>query len=157
MYTVVSPRGQWWAPLLFVMYINDLPALVDKGSDMYLFADDTKLYREILIEEDCQTMQDDLDKMSAWSEAWDLYFHPDKWKVIRLGGTDVAEGTYKLGDHTLQHVQCEKDIGVTIDSKLNFGEHISEKINKANSIMGIIRRTFTYLDEKFPSSVQESC
>jgi len=37
---------------------------------------------------------------------------------------------------------------VTIDSKLNFEQHTNEKINKANSIMGLIRRTFTCLDEE---------
>ena len=40
----------------------------------------------------------------------------------------------------------EKDIGVTLDSKLNFEKHINEKINKANSILGTIRRTFTYIE-----------
>ena len=40
-----------------------------------------------------------------------------------------------------------KDIGVVIDNQLNFEDHMNEKINKANSIMGLIRRTFTYIDE----------
>ena len=40
----------------------------------------------------------------------------------------------------------EKDIGVVIDDKLSFEKHISEKVNTANSIMGVIRRAFQYLD-----------
>jgi hypothetical protein len=39
-------------------------------------------------------------------------------------------------------------IGVTIDSKPNFGKHIQTKVNKANQIVGIIRRSFKYLDFK---------
>ena len=42
----------------------------------------------------------------------------------------------------------EKDLGVVIDNKLNFEKHIVEKVNKANSIMGVIRRTFEYMDDK---------
>ena len=41
---------------------------------------------------------------------------------------------------------AEKDIGVVIDNKLTFNQHISEKINKANSIMGVLRRTMEYMD-----------
>ena len=48
---------------------------------------------------------------------------------------------YKLKENgnVLQYVESEKDIGVTIDNKLTFDRHISEKVNKANSIMGLIR------------------
>ena len=54
---------------------------------------------------------------------------------------------YHLGDQELEHVFEEKDLGVVIDMDLNFEEHISPKIKKANGIMGLIRRTFCYLDE----------
>jgi hypothetical protein len=45
-------------------------------------------------------------------------------------------------------VEKEKTIVVTIDNKLNFEQHVNEKTNKANSIMGLIRRAFTCLDEE---------
>jgi hypothetical protein len=41
----------------------------------------------------------------------------------------------------------EKDIGVLVDRNLSFSKHITQTVNKANSIMGLIRRTYTYLDE----------
>jgi hypothetical protein len=53
-----------------------------------------------------------------------------------------------LSNTTLEHVEKEKDIGVTIDSKLTFEHHMNEKINKTNSTMGLIGRTFTCLDEE---------
>ena len=43
---------------------------------------------------------------------------------------------------TIITTRKEKDIGVIIDDKLTFSDHLAEKINKANSILGIIRRTF---------------
>ena len=58
-----------------------------------------------------------------------------------------AEAQYKLGDHTLSVADKEKDIGVIIDKDLTFSDHMNEKINKANRIIGLIRRSFTYLTE----------
>ena len=48
----------------------------------------------------------------------------------------------------MQEVPSEKDIGVVIDNMLNFSDHLAEKINKANKIVGLIRRTFVALDEE---------
>ena len=46
----------------------------------------------------------------------------------------------------MEKTSSEKDIGVVIDSKLSFEDHIVEKVNKANIILGVIRRSFEYLD-----------
>ena len=54
--------------------------------------------------------------------------------------------TLKDGLPPMEYVESEKDIGVVIDNKLTFNQHISEKINKANSIMGVLRRTMEYMD-----------
>ena len=64
--------------------------------------------------------------------------------MIELGGS--LNNNYYLDDHILNHTSNEKDLGVTIDVDLNFTLHIQDKINKANSIMSLIRRSFTYLD-----------
>ncbi|XP_071160820.1 uncharacterized protein [Mytilus edulis] len=56
--------------------------------------------------------------------------------------------TYDGSEITLETVQSEKDVGVTIDSKLKFDKHIQTQVNKANQLVGIIRRTFKYLDYK---------
>ena len=48
----------------------------------------------------------------------------------------------------LEQSDGEKDIGVFVDENLSFNKHIQNQVNKANSIMGLIRRTYTYLDEQ---------
>ena len=53
---------------------------------------------------------------------------------------------YTLADKELEHVFSEKDLGVTFDSELQFEEHITSKVNKANAIVGLIRRSFAFLD-----------
>jgi hypothetical protein len=60
----------------------------------------------------------------------------------------LAISLYSLVSSALESVESEKDIGVTIDSKLNFEKHIQTQVNKANQIVGIIRRSFKYLDFK---------
>ena len=53
---------------------------------------------------------------------------------------------YSLYGEKLEHVFDEKDLGVIVDMELSFNDHISAKIKKANGVMGLIRRSFSYLD-----------
>ncbi|XP_063447805.1 uncharacterized protein LOC134727358 [Mytilus trossulus] len=113
-----------------------------------MFADDTKVFRQIQTTDDSDVLQTDLSHLESWSNTWLLRFHPDKCKVLTTGKQHDNNHKYNLCNTTLEHVDKEKDIGVTIDNKLNFEQHMNEKINKANSIMGLIRRTFTCLNEE---------
>jgi hypothetical protein len=140
------PQGSVLGPLLFVLYINDLPDTV--SSYVYLFADDTKLMRKVRSSEDAKALQRDLDELEAWSNKWLLRFNPDKCHVLTIGKFENIQHTerYKLYGDELEHVFEEKDLGVHIDSELKFDEHISNKVNKANAMVGLIRRSFSYLD-----------
>ena len=144
------PQGSVLGPILFVLYINDLPDVIKNGSIPYLFADDTKIFHSIKCTQDCKDLQEDIKAMQVWSEKWLLCFHPDKCKCMRIGNTDIDLFTYKLkdSDKGMEFTKSEKDIGVVINSILSFENHIDEKVNKANSIMGVIRRTFEFLDIK---------
>ena len=92
-------------------------------------------------------LQNDLTKLLEWSDRWLLKFHPDKCTSLSINKRQDAEAQYKLGDHTFSVADKEKDIGVIIDKDLTFSDHMNEKINKANWIIGLIRRSFTYLTE----------
>ncbi len=140
------PQGSVLGPILFVIYINDLPEIVAEGTHVFLFADDTKVFREIKNTQDCETLQEDLSKMHTWTKDWLLQFHPDKCVSMRVGKAEPPLFIYSLENHNLKYSACEKDIGVHIDNQLKFGTHISMKINKANSTMGIVRRTFDFMD-----------
>ena len=69
-------QGSALEPLLFLLYINDMPQKVDSISG--LFADDTLLYRKIQTIHDSQILQDDLDKLQQWQKDWKISFNPNK-------------------------------------------------------------------------------
>ena len=153
------PQGSVLGPLLFVLFINDLPDAVT--SWCYLFADDTKVARPVACKEDALLLQRDLDELQTWSSNWLLKFHPDKCKIISVGAHENIKHChlYKIDDIEIEHVFQMKDLGVTIDADLRFDDHIHEIVKKANSMMGIIRRSFSHLDSKlfkllFPAFVR---
>ncbi|KAK2193528.1 hypothetical protein NP493_10g02012 [Ridgeia piscesae] len=116
-----------------------------------------KLFNPIYNEENCNNLQKDLTSAEKWSETSLLKFHPDKCCNMRIGPSSIRNDGYTMGkdQKTINKAETVKDIGVTFDSSLNFEAHV-RKINKANSMMGIIRRTFEYLDDKCFSTVFKS-
>ena len=144
------PQGSVLGPVLFLAFINDMPGTVENS--IRLFADDTKLYRAVTsADNDRKSLQRDIDTLDAWSQKWMLKFHPDKCKIMRIGQRH-REHTYSMktsdGQTTeIKKTTAEKDLGVTIDNRLTFSEHINNTVKKANQVMGMIRRTFKFIDK----------
>jgi len=67
------PQGTVLAPLLFLLYINDLPACVN--NKVKLYADDVLLYSYIYSESDCIALLDDLNKLREWAHTWLMEFN----------------------------------------------------------------------------------
>ena len=139
------PQGSVLGPLLFVLYINDLPEVV--RSILYLFADDTELLKRIKRKQDSLDLQSDVEALDGWTTRWILRFHPGKCHVLTLGKFDNIKHahSYKLGNKVLDHVFSEKDLGVIFDSDLYFEEQIFNPVKKANSMVGLIKRSFLHL------------
>ena len=105
--------------------------------------------------QDVTFLQQDLDALHGWSSSWLLKFHPGKCKTLCIGTRNQPKADNTLANSendAARPVQewsvCEKDLGVLVDEELTFKEEICARAKKGNSIMGIIRRTFTYMNEE---------
>ena len=136
------PQGSLVGPLLFVIFINDLPDAIHEHTSTALYADDTKLHRTILAAKDCNILQQDLTSLNTWSHESNLTFNASKCKVFtvtRRKSPVIHE--YHLSDVILQRVQEEKDLGVTISSNLSWDLHVTRIVLKANRMLGLLKRT----------------
>ncbi len=111
----------------------------------------TKLFGRSTTQSDSDSNQADLQKLQDWSVKWDLRFNEQKCKSLYLGKNN-AKNTYKMGSLEnpvlLEETLAEKDLGITIDNELSFTKHIMQTVKKANNLVGMIRRTFTFLDNE---------
>jgi hypothetical protein len=133
------PQGSVLSPLLFLIFINDLPVAVT--SKARLFADDCILYRQIYNHEDSITLQQDLDNLAAWEKMWGMQFHPEKCNSLSVTRSQTPFHTsYILKGHTLESVTTAKYLGITISKDMNWDTHINNITSKANKIIGFLRR-----------------
>ena len=141
------PQGSVLGPVLFILYINDL-VLNLNNSTAKLFADDAKIFKLISSSLDAINLQTDIDAMVNWAKVWKLQYNVAKCKVLHLGISNQQYGYRMEHDNssTLQSVTEERDLGVIIDDKLNFDQHIGNIVRKANTVLGLIKRSFRYLN-----------
>ena len=139
------PQGSVFGSTLFVLFINDLPHVVE--SPVALFADDTNVFREIQSDEDRQKLQQDIDELLIWSKKWKLTFNESKCKVMHYGTTN-RKADYNLGGVKIVEMSEEKDRGVTFDQQLSFGINASKVVAGANSRLGLINRHFRHIETK---------
>ena len=102
---------------------------------------------------DQYVLKTDLNRLCDWSKQWLLNFNASKCKVVSYGKQKFADKAYYLKDEDnfrtiITEANSEKDIGIIVDSKLDFGSHIAEKCKLANQRMGTIKRTFTFMDKE---------
>jgi hypothetical protein len=139
------PQGSVLGPVLFALYINDLPDY--SLCPTKLFADDTKVYSTVTKETGALLLQEDLENKRNWSEKWQIKFNASKCKVMHLGKNN-GKKVYQMGGVALEAAEEEKDLGVTTDAELNFESHISKSVTKASRTLGVIKRTFKHLNQE---------
>ena len=138
---------------MFLIYINDLPEAVEGKASIYLYADDAKIYKVIKSIKDSRELQVALDSVNEWSDKWLLKLNASKCKSLTVSGckstivTNYSVAT-AAGRQDLERVNNIKDVGVIIDEKLCFRDHINEKVNKAYMMLGIIKRNFKFLEKE---------
>ena len=149
------PQGTVLGPLLFLLFINDLPDCVQ--SKTRLFADDCILYRRIKSQQDCDLLQDDLNQLAVWEKKWGMAFHPDKCSTIRISRSRKPfTRNYSLKGHVLTTEDSTRYLGVELQSNMAWNKHMDQTIKKGNSMLGFLRRNLKVSNESTKTAAYSS-
>lgn len=136
------PQGSSSSSLLWNIYINDLPDIIEH-SDVLIFADDVKIFKRVFTHIDCVLLQKDLDRFFEWTIQNDLAVNPDKCQFISFCKKKSTPflSKYSINSTEVPHVIKTTDLGIVFDHHLTFSEHVLHVINKANRMCGFIKRS----------------
>ncbi len=79
------PQGSVLGPVLFMIHINDID--VEFKNPIAKFADDTKIGNSVISDQDRQSLQNYLSKISSWSARWEMPFNVKKYHILQVGAT----------------------------------------------------------------------
>jgi hypothetical protein len=141
------PQGSVLGPLLFVIFINDLPEAC--GNILKLYADDSKILARISDAADLERLQSDLFRVAEWCDVWQMQLNADKCKVVCFGQKDEPAVPLVLPsrDGSRQELgfsEVERDLGVQVCHDLSWKKQIETAAARANSILGMLRKTFQH-------------
>ena len=133
------PQGSILGPLLFLLYINDLPDNI-KNSIVALFADDCKAFKQIRSQKDCCDFQEDIDNFYYWSKKCLMNFNILKCHVITITTNKFSVLLcYKMNGVPLICVTELLELGINVDSTLYWSPHIKKTVSKANRVCGLMK------------------
>jgi Reverse transcriptase (RNA-dependent DNA polymerase)/Endonuclease/Exonuclease/phosphatase family len=145
------PQGSILGPILFLIFIDDIKELILHG-DLQLFADDIALiYSEQNWENIEDNMNSDLQQLEIWMSRNKLVVNTKKSNFIAFGNNEEPDLSIKFKNDTLDITKSVKYLGVIIDRKLNFSEHINFIKKKCSVIVGILYK----LKNIIPNSVKK--
>ena len=154
------PQGSILGPLLFLIYINDLPD--NLVSVAKLFADDTSIFSTVHnINSSAEALNGDLSSINDWAYQWRMSFNPDPNKqanevVFSRKKKPVQHPILYFNNAPVSTVLAHKHLGLVLDKKLAFGHHLNEKISKCNKGIGLIKRMYNVLPRKALLTIYKS-
>ena len=148
------PQGSIIGPSLFILFLNDITEGLSPGTNINMYADDTKIWREINYENDHITLQNDIDYLMDWALLNKMKFHPSKCKVVAVSNLrpplvnvlPEIQFFYTMGHNLLDYCDVEKDLGLYINGTLNWSLHCDKLYAKANQMLGLLKRTCHFVD-----------
>ena len=138
------PQGSILGPLLFLIYINDL--LNELKSNAKLFADDTTLFTIVKDKtESANILSNNLSEISKWAYDWKMLFNPDPCKpaqevVFSRKKKTQSHPAISLNNIQVKRTSYQKHLGLLLDEKLNFKQHVDSAILKMNKGISVIKK-----------------
>jgi hypothetical protein len=141
------PQGSVLGPILFLLYVNDIPARID--CKLLMFADDLKIWQPIKQLGDINLLQKNLDTLQDWSERWLLKFNTSKCMTMRIGRQNSTfPNAYHLNGVNLPIIDKERDLGVIVSNSLKAENQCLRASQKAMSVLRRIKRTFPIITQE---------
>ena len=142
------PQGSILGPLLFSLYINDLPENAGECK-VKIYADDTTLYTSSNTVESLKLkLEHSLERVERYFENIGLKMNADKCQFMIMRNVQTAEEiTLNVNGHILHQSDNVKILGVILDKKLKWDCHINEITKKCRSLMGILFKGRHFIDQ----------
>ena len=133
------PQGTVLGPILFLVYINDLPECIS-NSTVQLFAEDCILYRQIDSTANCVKLWDDLNALQHWEDMWLMTFNAKKCNTMWVSSSPKPISfDYSINNTVLENVPHTKYLGVTIQSTLKWDVHCKQVVAKATNTLNVLK------------------
>ena len=140
------PQGSVLGPLLFFIYINDLPK--SQKAYFFLFADDTNIYYESSdLTEDAKSVNKELEKVRKWLESNRLALNISKTNFVTFHSpTNKPDSqiSLKFGKKKISQETCVKFLGLLFDSNLSWKAHITDLTKKLSRPVGLFYKIRHY-------------
>jgi sarcosine oxidase/L-pipecolate oxidase len=131
------PQGTVLGPCLFLIHLIDISSSISKETTASSFADDTRIQRGIVNEEDCEMLQEDLDKVYSWAEEVGMVFNAGKFELLRfwLDRQAAPDILYPAPDGgPIEQKDCLLDLGVRISNDLTFNVQVDMTVEAGNKM-----------------------
>ena len=141
------PQGSILGPTIFILFLNDITAGLSPGTNITMYADDTKIWRRIISTDDHYILQRDINHLLNWASVNKMIFHPSKSKVLAVfsGHLPDVKFIYNIAGIAIEYTNLEKDLGIHINGKLNWTEHCEILYSKANQRLGLMKRNCSFI------------